>query len=90
MLFIWLAVLILFVGSSWIEHFRARLGIERFKKSWNSSHVAGTGILWARDITGERFGQCSPGDEFLSADADVFSRYWVWEPVYMESLLMLE
>ena len=32
MLFIWLAVLILFVGSSWIEHFRARLGIERFKK----------------------------------------------------------
>ena len=32
MLFIWLAVLILFMGSSWIERFRARLGIERFKK----------------------------------------------------------
>lgn len=64
MLFIWLAVLILFVGSSWIEHFRARLGIERFKKIGILLTVAGTGILWARDITGERFGQCSPGDEF--------------------------
>ena len=37
MLFIWLAVLILFMGSSWIERFKARLGIERFKKL-NSSH----------------------------------------------------
>lgn len=64
MLFIWLAVLILFVGSSWIEHFRARLGIERFKKIGILLTVAVTGILWARDITGERFGQCSPGDEF--------------------------
>ena len=58
MLFIWLAVLILFMGSSWIERFRARLGIERFKKIGILLTAAGTGILWARDITGERFGRC--------------------------------
>ena len=40
--------------------------------------VAGTGILWARDITGERFGQCSPGDEFYPLML-MFLRYWVWE-----------
>lgn len=53
MLFIWLAVLILFVGSSWIEHFRARLGIERFKKIGILLTVAGKLAYSGRGISPE-------------------------------------
>ena len=87
--FIWLAVLILFMGSSWIERFRARLGIERFKKIGILLTAAGTGILWARDITGERFGQCSPGDEFYPLLLMLFA-VLCGNLLYMELLLMLE
>lgn len=47
----------------------------------------GTGILWARDITGERFGQCS--QEMIYPLMLMFCGTGCGN-LYMESLLMLE
>ena len=54
----------------------------KIQKDWNFSHGCGNRYTLARDITGERFGQCSPGDEFYPLLLMLFAVLGVGTCVY--------
>ncbi len=69
--------------------FRARLGIERFKKI-EFTHGCGNWHTLGAEINRRALRTVQSGDEILYPMMLMFFAYRVWEPVYMESLLMLE